>query len=62
MLLCNILERDLYLSLQLADGDGFLAAVDKVKGVFDGLCNFFYEESGVHEGEKATRRDKLGAL
>jgi hypothetical protein len=32
VLLCNILERDLYLSLQLADGDGFLSGVDKVKG------------------------------
>jgi hypothetical protein len=41
VLLCNILERDLYLSLQLADGDGFLAGVDKVKGVFNGLCNLF---------------------
>ena len=41
VLLCNILERDLYLSLQLADGDGFVAGVDKVKGVFDGLCNLF---------------------
>ena len=42
VLLYNILERDLYLSLQLADGDGFLAGVDKVKGVFDGLCSFSF--------------------
>ena len=41
MLLYNILEREIYLSLQLKEGDGFLARVGKVKGVFDGLCNLF---------------------
>ena len=41
VLLYNILERDLYLSLLLDEGDGFLAGVAKVKGVFDGLCNLF---------------------
>ena len=39
VLLYNILERDLYLSLQLGEGDSFTAGADKVKGVFDGLCN-----------------------
>ena len=41
VLLHNILERDLFLSLMLVEEDGFLDGVAKVKGVFDGLCNIF---------------------
>ena len=41
VLLHSILDRDLYLSLQLMDDDGFMSGVDKVKIVFTGLCNIF---------------------
>ena len=41
VLLHNILERDLFLSLMLDEEDCFLDGVAKVKGVFDGLCNLF---------------------
>ena len=37
-ILYTILERDLFLSLQLGERDGFMAGVE---GVFDGLCNLF---------------------
>ena len=52
VLLCNILERDLYLSLQLEDGDGLLAGVDKVIGVYDGLCNLFMRRVGFMKERK----------
>ena len=41
VLLNSILDRDLFLSLQLVDKDDFMAGVDKVKIVFTGLCNIF---------------------
>ena len=41
VLLNNILERDLLLSLMLTEEDSFMDGVAKVKSVFDGLCNIF---------------------
>ena len=41
VLLCSILERDLYRSLNLTAGDNFVQGVDKVKEVFDGRCSIF---------------------
>ena len=52
VLLYNILERDLYLSLLLDEGDGFLAGLAKVKGVFDGHCNLFMRRVGFMKERK----------
>ena len=41
VLLHNILERDLLLSLMLDERDSFMDGVAKVKQVFEGLCNIF---------------------
>ena len=41
VLLSSIVDRDLFLSLQLIDDDGFMAGVDKVEIVFTGLFNIF---------------------
>ena len=41
VLLSSILDRDLFLSLQLIENDDFMAGVNKVKIVFTGLCNIF---------------------
>ena len=46
VLVNSILDRDLFISLQLIDDDDFMASVDKVKIVFTGLCNIFMKRVG----------------
>ena len=60
VLLNSILDRDLFLSLQLVDDDNFMAGIEKVKIVFTGLCNIFMRR--VKFLKEAARGDQLGSM